>query len=736
MPTAIMEREDEDQVLIERAYQNLLKGFKSPLSEEDAEQIRLAFELGVASHAGQRRKTGEPYILHPIEVARICVEEIGLGPTAVVCALLHDVVEDTEVTLDEVGEKFGPVVRLIVDGLTKLDGLHKAESAQAENFLKVLTSMLFDVRVVLIKMADRLHNLRTIKGMKEDKQRKIAAETEFVYAPLAHRLGLNAIKTEFQDICLRINRPDDYYDLVLKLESSLRERNAYINDFTRPLTEAIDTLGVPYRISGRVKSIYSIWNKLQKKQGTRFEDIYDLFAVRIIVDVPKADEKKICFFIYSIVTDFYTPIPERWKDLISNPKSNGYESLHTTVIGPAGKSVEVQIRSERMDEVAERGFAAHWKYKGVSGTNDNSFEKWLDNVRETLETSSSSAVEKLNDLQGNFFQDEIRVITPKGQFITLPDGATALDFAFAIHSNIGARTVAILVNNEIVPLGTPLKTGDRVEVKTSPHAKPTEDWLRFVKTGKARSKIRSSLKDDLRKAGEIGKELVERKLGQLKADFDSGADLLAKKHGFSSRIELFLELAKEKTSLSSLLKPFKVAAGKLVPIKDKEPGPMPAPKKGASHTPPPQIVINGDPGTFYNYTLASCCNPIKGDPIFAFTSSGGAKIHRVTCQNATNLMANYSYRILQASWGELTGSDYVVELTVKGIDSGKGVIERLSRHISSDLGLNIRSMAISGVEGTFEAKIGLVVNSVNQVNMAIHAIKGLDGVTMVKRAEE
>lgn len=740
MPITALEIPEEDKLLISRAYRNLLKCIKTPLSPEDSQQIRLAYEMAVEAHREQRRKSGEPYILHPIEVARICVEEIGLGPTAVVCALLHDVVEDTDVTLDEIGEKFGDSVRNIVDGLTKLDGLHYAENQQAENFRKVLTSMLTDTRVVLIKMADRLHNLRTIKSMKHEKQLKIAAETEFVYAPLAHRLGLNAIKTEFQDICLKITRPEEYYEVAKKLESTLRERTGYINDFTRPLEEAINELGVKYRISGRAKSIYSIWNKLKTKQSA-FEDIYDLFAIRIIVDVPKSEEKRTCFHIYSLVTDFYNPIPERWKDWISSPKSNGYESLHTTVIGPKGRFVEVQIRSERMDEVAERGFAAHWKYKGVNGTDNSSFEKWLDGVREMLESPAANAVEFLTDFQGNFFHEEIRAVTPKGDFITLPEGATALDFGFAIHSNIGAKTVAILVNGDIVPFGHKLKTGDRVEIKTSTTAKPSEDWLRFVKTGKAKSKIRSCLKDDLRKAGEMGKELVERKLAQLRVDFDSNADLLAKKHGFASRIELFMALAKEQVQLNNLLKPFKVAAGKLVHIFDEKPAAPPPPEKEKKPSskpagPAPQIIINGDPATFYNYQLAACCNPIKGDSIFAFVSGSGAKIHRITCQNATNLMANYGYRILSAEWGGLTGSDFVVELTVRGIDSGPGVIERLARHISSELELNMRSMSIKGYEGYFEATIGIVVNSTNQLNMAIYAIKGLDGIASVKRVEE
>jgi GTP diphosphokinase / guanosine-3',5'-bis(diphosphate) 3'-diphosphatase len=736
MTAGIEIKEDEDRMLIQRAYRNLLKCFAKPLTDEQTKMLRAAYEMAVEAHKEQRRKSGEPYILHPIEVARICVQELEQGPTSAVCALLHDVVEDTSITLDEIRAKFGDKVADIVDGLTKLDSLHESESPQAENFRKVINAMLGDIRVVVIKMADRLHNLRTIKSMKHEKQLKIAAETEFIYAPLAHRLGLYKIKSEFQDIILKITRPEEYYEIAKKLESTLRERESYIKEFSKPIEEALSGLNIKFRFNGRPKSIHSIWTKIQQKQSA-FEDIYDLFAVRIIVDVEKLSEKSTCFLAYSVVTDFYMPIPERWKDWISNPKSNGYESLHTTVIGPKARFVEVQIRSERMDAVAERGFAAHWRYKGVKS--EVHFEKWLDSVREIIQDSNTSAVEAVNDFQSHLFNEEIHVVTPKGDMIELPVGATALDFGFAIHSDVGAKTVAVIVNGEIVPLGTLLKNGDRVQVRTSSNAKPSEDWLRFVKTGKAKARIRSSLKDDLRKAGEAGKEMVERKMTQLRVDFDVNADFLAKKAGFESRLEFFLALAKEQIQLNSVLKLFKVEAGKLVPILEDKPNlpPMPAVNKTAKPGGAlPQIIINGDPGTFYNYQLSSCCNPIKGDPIFAFISSNGAKIHRITCQNATNLMANYAYRIQKAEWGVLAGSDFVVDLIVRGIDSGPGVIERLSRHISSELGLNMRSMSISGDQGHFEARIGIVVGGASQMNMAIYAIKGLDGIASVRRVED
>ncbi len=750
--TTMPELEAEDRELIQRAYRQLLKSFKKPISTEDHGLVRGAFEIAVEAHKEQRRKSGEPYILHPIEVARICVEEIGLGPTAVACALLHDVVEDTDVTLEEIEARFGPAVARIVDGLTKLDSLHENQNPQAENFKKVLTSMLLDVRVVLIKMADRLHNLRTIGSMAEHKQIKIAAETEFVYAPLAHRLGLHAIKNELQDICLRIMHRKEYDEIESKLASSEAERAAFIEAFCRPIREKLDALKVKYRIVGRPKSAYSIFNKLKKK-GASFEDLYDLFAVRIIFEVERHQESTICFTAFGHISQIYQAVPERWKDWVSNPKSNGYESLHTTVIGPGGRFVEVQIRTERMDEIAERGYASHWRYKGVqsasavntskipeSSSANAGFEKWLDGVREMLENPASNAIEFLADFQSALFHEEIRVFTPKGDILTMPEGASALDFAFAVHTEVGSRTFGVKVNGMLVPLGTRLKNGDRCEVLTRNDIRPSEDWLKMTITGKAQSRIRAALKDSLRKAGEAGKEQVERKCAALKVDFDHAADLLAKKGGFGDRLELFLALAKEQVSLSAMLKNFKAEAGRLAPILEEKIHVQPAPaaekKAVAQKGPLPQIIINGDASTIYSYTLASCCQPVKGDPIFAYTSPQGVKIHRMACKNATNLLATYSYRILKAEWGGLTGSDFVADLIITGVDSGRGVILKLSSQITEDLGLNMRAFSISSHEQYYEARISILVSSVNQIAMAVLALKQVDGVNSVVRAEE
>ncbi|MEZ4964746.1 MAG: RelA/SpoT family protein [Saprospiraceae bacterium] len=734
--------EREDQLVIRRAYRNLLKSIKTPLDKPDREAIRAAFELAADSHHQQRRKTGEPYIMHPIEVARICVEEIGLGPTAVVCALLHDVVEDTDVTLKDIHDRFGARVSLIVDGLTKLDGLHDSESPQAENLSKVLRAMVSDVRVVLIKMADRLHNLRTIKGMPHHKQLKIAAETTTIYAPLAHRLGLYKIKSEFQDLCLKVTHPEEYHEIADKLSQTKRAREQYIREFTAPIKEALDEMGMRFRIAGRPKSIYSIRNKIKHKHVS-FEDIYDLFAVRIIVDVPPEEERLACWQVYTFVTDFYKPIPERLKDWITSPKANGYESLHTTVIGPEGRFVEVQIRSERMDDIAERGFAAHWKYKGVKGLSKlkkDVFENWLNQVRETLENNDTgSAVEFLADFQSNLFAEEVHVFTPKGEMKILPEGATALDFAFSIHSDIGCACQSVKINNKLERLDYVLKSGDQVEVITKKTQKPKEDWLQFVVTGKAKNRIRSALREEKRSQAEYGREILERKLNAYKVSVEDNADMLARWYGYPNRLEFLSAIFLEQVDLSDL-KRFRSDGTRLIEIEDKNirqetepvvPDSPPRIKSGNK----PEVIINGEPGSYYQYSFATCCNPVQGDAIFGFIlAQGGVKIHRATCPNATHLLANYEHRILKAGWGNTVKADFLTNIVVTGIDSGPGVIHQLTDKISS-LGINIRSFSISGESGYFEGRIGLIVSNTDQLNLAMKALKSFDWVSNVTREE-
>lgn len=743
MPQGVAINEDE-LVLVRKQFDSLLQKMASSLQAEDKENLEKAFSLAVDAHKFQRRKSGEPYIHHPIEVARICFEEIGLGPTAVICALLHDVVEDTPVSLDDVTKMFGPKVALIVDGLTKLDGTYNLENPdnpQAENFKKVLSTLVTDVRVVLIKMADRLHNMRTLGAQPRHKQLKIAAETEYIYTPLAHRLGLYNIKTEFQDICLQITEPEIYEDLKNKLNASDEERNKYIIQFIKPLKEELGKLEIPFRVLGRPKAISSIYTKI-KSSKISFEEIYDIFAVRIIIDVPVEKEKIFCWQIYSIITDVYKPIPERLKDWVTTPKGNGYESLHTTVIGPTGRYVEVQIRSERMDEIAEKGFAAHWKYKGVK-KQENVFDNWLDNIRELLDAKHANALEFVTDFKTNLFSEEVYVYTPKGDMRIIPKGATALDFAFEIHSDVGYHATAIKVNNKLVPMGYKLNNGDQVQVVTNKSQKPSEDWLKLVVTGKARAKIRSAMKEERKRQGEYGKEALERRLKTLKLDFEENVEIIAKHFGHKSRGDLYYALSNEDMKISDI-KNFIIENGKISfkpPSELVKSSPISEELKKIQQRPSKQnrsnILINGEPADMYQYSLASCCNPVQGDDIFAYlTTNAGLKIHRTSCSNATHLLANYGYRVLKADWEDNQLSNFVVELKVSGIDSGVGVIQALSNEISNKLGINIRSFSIEGHGGFFEGKISIFVLNKDQLNQVVQSLENLEWVSSVERTDK
>ena len=725
---------------IQAAFDQLFASIEPNLKDNDGAILTEAFELAVEAHKNQRRKSGEPYVLHPIEVARICLEEIGLGPTAVTSAILHDVVEDTPVTIEEIEERFGKKIRRIVDGLTKLDGLYNVESPQAENFKKVISTLVHDVRVVLIKMADRIHNLRTIGSMPAHKQLKIAAETSYIYAPLAHRLGLYKLKTEFQDICMKITAPEEYNEIKQKLQETKSGREAYIDSFVSPLKDKLDDLKIPYRILGRPKAISSIANKLRTKK-IPFEEIYDLFAVRIIMDVDIEKEKSFAWQVYSIITDVYLPIPERLKDWITTPKGNGYESLHTTVIGPDGKFVEVQVRSERMDEIAEKGFAAHWKYKGVK-KQDNVYDIWLDNVRDILDTQHSNALEFLNDFKSNLFSEELYVFTPNGDMKILPKGATALDFAFHIHTDVGYRATAIKVNNKLVPMGHKLESGDQIHVTTHKNQKPNEDWLKMVVTGKARSKIKSSMKEERRKKGEFGQEALARKLKALKVNYDEAVDFLVKHYKFQSRPDLYFAIATDEIKISELKK-FEAEHGKLrlkrVEEKEVESQGHKAPaeeikKVKSTATNKSNILVNNEPADQYEFALATCCNPVQGDSIFAYlTSNNGLKIHRTKCPNAEHIMANYGYRVLKAEWVQAEQRNFVVDLKIIGVDSGVGVIQMLSNELSNKLGVNIRSFSIEGNEGYFEGKVSVFVANTDQLTVVLKAIERLDSISHVSR---
>ena len=737
MPISTIATSAEEKQQIQKAYKRLQRAIKTKLNEEDRSNIKKAYAIAVNAHRKQRRKSGEPYVLHPLEVARICTAELGLGPTAIICAILHDVVEDTEVSLEEIHSIFGSKISRIVDGLTKLDGLYNVESPQAENFKKVLSTLIEDVRVVLIKMADRLHNLRTIDPMPRHKQLKIAAETSYIYSPLAHRLGLYKVKTEFQDICMKITEAETYNELKVKLKETENKRAKYIREFINPIKSQMNLMQIPFRITGRPKPISSIWNKVKKKK-IPFEQIYDLFAVRIILNVNPEMEKNVCWQVYSLITDCYKPIPERLKDWVTTPKGNGYESLHTTVIGPKGRFVEVQIRTERMDEIAERGFAAHWKYKGIKGQ-ENVYDSWLDGIRDILETPHSDAIEFINDFKSNLFSEEVYVFTPNGDMKILPKGATALDFAFAIHTDIGYHSIAIKVNNKLVPMGYKLKNGDQVHVTTGKNQKPTEDWLKIVVTGKARSKIRSSMKEEMRKKGEFGQEALVRKLERMKVNYEANVDFLVQHFGFNNRPDLYYNIAMEKINLQTDLKQFDIEGGKFTFRRPEQVADIEVSKESKSKKVRldgvPDLIINGELADNVKYSLSGCCNPVQGDDIFAYMSSNaGLKIHRINCPNATHLMANYGYRVMKADWSRSTTTNFVVDLIITGIDSGPGVIQKITNEISSSLGLNIRSFRIEGKEGYFEGKVSLFVLNKDQLNRVLVAIKNIEGVSTVIRA--
>ncbi len=735
-PEKIVDKEERELILT--AYRTLLRSIKSKMDDKDRKNIRNAFEIAVDAHKEQRRKSGEPYILHPIEVARICAEEIALGPTAIVCALLHDVVEDTNVTLDDIKSKFGDRIAMIVDGLTKIEGLYDVQSPQAHNFRKILHTLATDVRVVLIKMADRIHNMRTLGSMPKHKQLKIASETAFIYAPLAHRLGLYAIKTEFEDLCMKITEPERYQEIAQKLEDTEDDRGSYVEEFLKPLRMEIDALGVDYRISGRAKSIFSISNKMKKKQ-VGFEQIYDLFAVRIIVDVPIKKEKSICWNIYSIITDFHLPIPERLKDWVSTPKSNGYESLHTTVVGPEGKFVEVQIRSERMDEIAEKGFAAHWKYKGKKVEDSNNvFDSWLTRMRDLLESAEGDAIDFLDDFRSNLFSEEVYVFTPAGEMRTFPQGSTALDFAFDIHTQVGYHCVGIKIDERQVPLGYVLKNGDRIKVNTSKNQKPNESWLKLVKTGKAKNKIRSSLKEDRKKLGELGKEMLTRKFKKLKADFNNeNIDILIKHFGFSNYTDLYFAFYEEELGMERL-KDFVVEKGTFVlanpPEKKTVVRPMPG-DTGKKNQIKPKLLINGESAEDLAYSLAICCKPVQGDDVFAYTTTNeGIKIHRTSCPNAENLLSKYGYRVMKADWSMSFNSSFVADLVINGIDD-IGIVQRLTNILTNRLRVNMRAISMDGNEGYYEGRISVVVNNTDQLNFIINTLMEDDSVSSVNRVE-
>jgi guanosine-3',5'-bis(diphosphate) 3'-pyrophosphohydrolase len=731
MKDYIIDIEAEKSEILKR-YRALLRACKSTLKKGDKKMIRMAFDMAVESHKDMRRKSGEPYIYHPIAAAQIAAEEIGLGTTSIVCALLHDVVEDTDITLEDIEREFGKKVAKIIDGLTKISGVFDANSSiQAENFRKMLLTLADDVRVILIKLADRLHNMRTMDFMPRDKQLKICSETVYLYAPLAHRLGLYSIKSELEDLSMKYMEPETYKFIATKLNEKKAERAYFIKEFIGPIDRILKEQDLESSVLGRPKSIHSIWTKMKKK-GIPFEEVYDLFAVRIILDSKPENEKADSWKAYSIVTDLYRPNPDRLRDWISSPKANGYESLHTTVMGPKGQWVEVQIRTQRMNEIAEKGFAAHWKYKESSS--DSGLDQWILKVRELLNQPEANALDFLDDFKMNLFSDEIFIFTPKGDLIQLPINATALDFAFEIHSDVGAKCIGAKVNHKLVPLSYKLQNGDQVEVITSGKQAPKEDWLNFVVTAKAKAKIKSSLKEEKRKIAEDGKEILERKLKSLKITYNS--DNIFKLSYFfklPTTQDLFYNIAKGIIDLKDL-KEF-AATEKIVEQKPQHDTDNEKIQKIIKQvkTKDSDILLIGEDLQKIDYKLSNCCNPIPGDDVFGFvTVSDGIKIHRTNCPNATKLMSSFGYRILKAKWTSQKQLAFLTGLKITGIDE-VGLINNLTQVISTDFKVNMRSITVDTEEGIFSGTIMIYVNDTQHLDNLIKKIKEVKGITDVSR---
>jgi len=724
--------EELDKKLILRDYRKLLRYSQSVISKDDLVLIKKAFKISLEAHKDMRRKSGEPYILHPLAVAQICVKELGLDSKSIICALLHDVVEDTDITLNYLEKEFGKTVSKICDGLTKISGFFSPEiSKQAENFKKMILTISDDLRVILIKLADRLHNMRTLDSMNRKSQIKIASESIYIYAPLAHRLGIFSIKTELEDLYLKYTNYKDYISIVKKLSSSKEKRDKFIKSFIRPIKRKTKDLNNKIKIFGRPKSIFSIYNKM-KKQDITFEEVYDLFAIRIILDSTLVEEKSICWRIYSIVTDCYQPNPDRLKDWVSTPKSNGYESLHTTVMSNSGQWVEVQIRTKRMDDIAEKGFAAHWKYKENSKS-DNKLDKWINNVREFLDQNDSSALELLEDFKSELYNDEVFVFTPKGDLITLPFNSTVLDFAFAIHSEIGLKCIGGKINQKLVPLNHIVKNGDQINILTSKNQKPSEDWLNIVVSSKSKSAIKQSFSKGKTNHFSIGKEILKRKLNNLKIDFEKNISPIANYFGYKNVVDFYFDIGKDKIDLK-ILKNYKES----IDLEKKK-------IKSKSNTKPKKIskkfskdnyiVLDGRVGLM-DYKFSDCCNPIPGDDVFGFiTINDGVKIHRTNCKNSPELLSKYAYRILKAKWYSKNEISFLSSLKIKGTDR-VGIIDDISKIISSELKVNMKSISINSNSGVFEGKIQLYVNNTSHLLRLIKKLEKIRNVIKVSRFEE
>jgi len=723
---------DEEKKQILNRYKSLLRVCSDKTNKSDKKNIRKAFDIAVNAHKDMRRKSGEPYIYHPIAVAHIAAKEIGLGTTSIICALLHDVVEDTDYTLNDIEKKFGKKTTQIIDGLTKIqDVFDKNVSMQAENFKKMLLTLSDDVRVILIKLADRLHNMRTLDAMPVHNKLKIASETLYLYAPLAHRLGLYSIKTELEDLGLKFTKPEIYKAIAQELNETKEDRKKYITKFTKPIKSKLKNTELKFLMTGRPKSIFSIRNKMVNT-GVNFDKVFDKFAIRIIVDSNFQDEKSDCWKIYSIVTDCYKPNPDRLRDWISTPKANGYESLHTTVMGDDGKWVEVQIRSKRMDEIAEKGYAAHWKYK-QEGKNDSSLDEWIEKIRELLTNPESNAIDFIDDFKLNLYSGEIYVFTPGGDLKTLPKGGTALDFAFEIHTDIGLKCMGVKVNGKLVSLSHNLQSGDQVEVITSEKQRPRENWLRFVATSRAKSKIKSALKEDKKEIANVGKEIAERKLKHLKISLNNQTETeLIRYFDSSTSINLYFQFGTGAISNSAIKEFVRLKKGGWYQlIKNKIYGKVSKDKSSKNKS--KKIIVFNDDDEVLDYKMAACCNAINGDIIFGFlTVLDGIKVHRTDCPNAIQLRSNYAYRILTAKWILEDKIDFVASISIKGIDS-VGLMNKVTQIISNQMHVNIKSINIKTDDGIFDGVITLKVHNVSFLNDLTLKLKSIDTISSITR---
>ena len=727
---------EEENKEIARRYKDLLQGAYQTFTDDDKKEIRKAFDIALEAHSSQRRRTGEPYIFHPIAVAKIVAYEIGLDTTSIISALLHDVVEDTDYTLEDIERLFGENVARIVNGLTKISHLKKDQDAsvQAENFRKMLLTLNDDVRVILIKIADRLHNMQTMDAMPVDKQVKISSETLYIYAPLAHRLGLYNIKTELENLGLKYTEPEVYNDIAQKITQTKAQQDEYIKAFSNIISETLDKEGFTYTIKGRRKSIYSIRRKMLS-QGVSYEEIYDKFAIRIIYKSTLKNEKFDAWKIYSIVTDHFRPNPSRLRDWISQPKSTGYESLHITVMGPLGKWVEVQIRSERMDEIAEKGYAAHYKYKNQT-EKESGLDDWLNKIKEMLENPDGNAIDFVEDFKLNLYSKEIFVFTPNGDLKALPKNATALDFAFAIHTQVGMNCRGAKINGKLKPISEELKSGDQVEILTSKNQKPNAGWLDFVVTARARTRIKNALKEDQKRIAEDGKEILSRKLRHLKINMNEKVvNELTTHFKLRTSLDLFYRVgtgAIDNNQLKEFIQKrnnafvnfFKnrIRRTSNIEVIDKE-----------EISDKFDLLVFGKEEERLDYKMSKCCNPIPGDKVFGFvTINDGIKVHKKDCPNAISLQANYAYRIISAKWIDSSKQDFIAILKLYGEDH-VGMVNEITQIISKNMNVNILSLHISGNDGIFEGKITVSVKNKDQLQKLSDSIKKIEGIETVER---